>query len=460
MRKKYDVIIVGAGPAGIFCALELSKGKDLQVLVLERGKDISRRKCPSRGTEKTCFHCTPCDLLCGWGGAGAFSDGKLTLSTEIGGNLTKFMPESAAMDIIKEADELYLKFGAPEELHGTDEDEVKELQRKAVIANLKLIPYRLRHLGTEKCIAILKAMEDYLPNHVEIKTKAEVVNILEKNGEVTGVRLKDGREIKGTYVVVAPGRQGSEWLTSETSRLKLDTHINPVDLGVRVEVPAVIAEPITNGVYESKFIYYSKNFDDKVRTFCMCPYGEVASEYSDGIVTVNGHSYKDKKTANTNFALLVSKTFTQPFNDPIAYGQFIARLANILSGGVMVQRLGDLQLGRRSTSERLKRSVVTPTLKGATPGDLSLVFPYRHLSSIIEMLEALDVVAPGINSRNTLLYGVEVKFYSTRMVVSKKLETRLKNLFAAGDGAGITRGLIQASASGLLVAREILKRFK
>ncbi|MCD6310663.1 MAG: NAD(P)/FAD-dependent oxidoreductase [Candidatus Eremiobacteraeota bacterium] len=458
MRKKYDVIIVGAGPAGIFCAVEMVTGNNLKILILERGKDISKRKCPVRGTTKNCIHCTPCDLLCGWGGAGAFSDGKLTLSTDVGGNLTKFVSESIARELIKTADDLYLKFGAPTEVFGADEDDIKELQKKASLANLILIPYHLRHLGTEKCIEILRAIEEHLHDRVDIQTESEVEKILVKDGRATGVKLKDGTTFQGNYIVVAPGRHGSEWLTSEATRLKLDTFINPVDIGLRVEVPATVAEPITHGVYESKFIYYSKSFDDKIRTFCMCPYGEVASEYSDGIVTVNGHSYKDKKTDNTNFALLVSKTFTHPFKDPIAYGQYIARLANILSGGVMVQRLGDLQLGRRSTRERIKKSLVKPTLKGATPGDLSLVFPYRHLSSLLEMLDALDMVAPGINSRHTLLYGVEVKFYSTRWVVDSNLETKIGNLFVAGDGAGITRGLIQASASGILVAREIKKR--
>jgi hypothetical protein len=261
-------------------------------------------------------------------------------------------------------------------------------------------------------------------------------------------------------VVVVPGREGAEWFSREATRLKLDMAINPVDIGVRVEVPSVVMEHITDVVYESKLVYYSKSFDDRVRTFCMNPYGEVVMENNSGLITVNGHSYADKKTANTNFALLVSKTFTEPFKEPISYGKYIATLANMLGGGVLVQRLGDLLSGRRSTPERIKRGLVEPTLREATPGDLSLVFPYRHMVSILEMLQAMDKLAPGVYSHHTLLYGVEVKFYSSRPTLSSCLETQVKNLFAAGDGAGVTRGLAQASASGVMVAREILKRCK
>lgn len=457
-EKQYDVIIVGAGPAGIFAALEISANSKLRVLMLDKGKDIAKRICPTRVSAVGCKQCKPCDLLFGWGGSGAFSDGKLTFSTDIGGQLAALLPKEKVESFIRHADEIYLRFGAPKEIFGADEDRLRDLSRKAAIAHLTLIPYQLRHLGTEKCLAMAKGLHKHLAQHVDIATKCEVKHILAENSRIYGVETADGTIYRGKYCIVAPGRQGAAWLVEEARRLNLVTTINPVDLGVRVEVPAVMAEPITKDIYEPKLVFYSKHFDDRVRTFCMCPNGEVVTEYSDGVVTVNGHSYSEKKTDNTNFALLVSKTFTEPFKDPIAYGQYIARLANLLAGGVMVQRLGDLEYGRRSTWDRLKKSIVQPTLRDATPGDLSLVLPYRYLSNILEMLKALDVVAQGIYSRDTLLYGVEVKFYSSSLVVDQNLETRINNLFAAGDGAGITRGLMQASVSGIITAREILRR--
>jgi uncharacterized FAD-dependent dehydrogenase len=274
------------------------------------------------------------------------------------------------------------------------------------------------------------------------------------------VETEKGEKFLGRYVITAPGRSGAEWLQAEAQSLGLRTLNNPVDIGVRVEVLATVMEELTKVLYEPKFIYFSKSFDDQVRTFCVAPYGEVITESYDGVLTVNGQSYAERKTENTNFAILVSTSFTEPFKEPIAYGKYVARLSNLLSGDVIVQRLGDLESGRRSTPERIARSVVIPTLKNATPGDLSFVLPYRHLADIREMLEALDKIAPGINSRDTLLYGIEVKFYSSRLQLSHCLETRIHNLFTAGDGAGVTRGLIQASASGVMVAKEIVKREK
>jgi uncharacterized FAD-dependent dehydrogenase len=277
-------------------------------------------------------------------------------------------------------------------------------------------------------------------------------------GAVTGVETAGGHRYRADYVIVAPGRDGSQWFMEEAARLGLGRADNPVDVGVRVEVPAEVMADITATAYESKLIFYSKSFDDRVRTFCMCPYGEVVTEVNEGVITVNGQSYAGKRTQNTNFALLVSTRFTEPFHDPIAYGRYLARLANLISDGVICQRLGDLRSGRRSTSERIARGLVRPTLASATPGDLSFALPYRYLSSILEALEALDQLAPGIGSRHTLLYGIEVKFYSARPHLTEKLETEVSNLFAVGDGAGVTRGLIQASASGLLAGREVRRR--
>jgi hypothetical protein len=293
---------------------------------------------------------------------------------------------------------------------------------------------------------------------VEVSIGSACEELLVKNGEAVGVRLSGGEVFTGKYIIVGPGREGSEWMVAEGKRLGLKTTVNPVDIGVRVELPAEVMEPLTAVVYESKFIYYSRSFEDRVRTFCMCPHGEVVVENNDGLITVNGHSHAHKKTGNTNFALLVSKNFTEPFKEPITYGRYVAGLANLLGGGVIVQRLGDLQAGRRSNPERLKKGLVVPTLKEATPGDLSLVLPYRHLLAIMEMLEAMEVIAPGVNSRNTLLYGVEVKFYSSRLNLSSCLETEIPRLFAVGDGAGVTRGLMQASISGVIVGNEIKKR--
>ena len=456
---KFDVIIVGAGPAGIFSALELTQNTPLSILMLDKGPDIDQRRCPaSRGLG--CVNCEPCTLLSGWGGAGAFSDGKLTLSTEVGGWLNEYCSKEKLAELISYVDDIYLKFGAPRHLYGTDLDKIGEIERKASFAGLKLIPQKLRHLGTEKCADVLRKMRRHLKDRVEVRTRTEIKSLLVKNGKLEGVETTTGEKFSGKYVIVAPGRSGAEWLKCEAQLLGLKTLNNPVDVGLRVEVLAPVMQGLTDVLYEPKFIYYSKSFDDQVRTFCIAPEGEVITESYEGIITVNGQSYAEKKTGNTNFAILVNTSFTEPFKEPIAYGKYLARLTNLLSGGVIVQRLGDLVAGRRSTEERLKRSVVVPTLKNATPGDLSFVLPYRYLTDIREMLQALDQITPGVHSKDTLLYGVEVKFYSSRLQLSDCLETKIRNLFTIGDGAGVTRGLVQASVSGVIVAREIIKREK
>jgi len=456
---QFDVIIVGAGPAGIFSALELTETTQLSILMLDKGPDVDQRKCPaSRGLG--CINCDPCSLLSGWGGAGAFSDGKLTLSTEVGGWLNEYCSKEKLTELISYVDSVYLKFGAPQNLYGTNIDKIEEIERKASFAGLKLIPQKLRHLGTEKCADVLRKMRRHLKDRAEVRTKIEVKGLLIKDGRVKGVETTTGEKFYGKYVIVAPGRSGAEWLKCESQSLGLKTLNNPVDVGIRVEVLASVMEELTNALYDPKFIYYSKSFDDQVRTFCITPRGEVITESYQGILTVNGQSYAEKKTGNTNFAVLVSTSFTKPFREPIAYGKYLARLTNLLSGGVIIQRLGDLEAGRRSTEDRIGRSLVVPTLKIATPGDLSFVLPYRYLADIREMLQALDQIAPGVHSKDTLLYGVEVKFYSSRLELSDCLETKIHNLFTIGDGAGVTRGLIQASASGVIVAREIIKREK
>lgn len=453
------MVIVGAGPAGIFSAMELVENTSLNILILDKGVDIDKRKCPaSRGLG--CLNCDPCNVLHGWGGAGAFSDGKLTLSTKVGGWLGEYVNEEELQKLVDYVDGVYTKFGAPSNVYGGDVDQVEEIDRKASLAGLKLIPQRVRHMGTEKCADTLRKMQRFLNGRVEVKMRAEVKGLVVEDGKIKGVETVDGDKIPAKYVIVAPGRSGAEWLKVEAQALGLKTLNNPVDVGVRVEVQAPVLEELTKVLYEPKLVYYSRFFDDVVRTFCVAPYGEVITESYDGVLTVNGQSYAERKTGNTNFAILVSTSFTEPFKEPIAYGKYIARLTNLLGGGVIVQRLGDLEAGRRSTEERIRRSTIVPTLKSATPGDLSFVLPYRYLADIREMLEALDKLAPGLHSRDTLLYGVEVKFYSSRLVLNNCLETPIHNLFTIGDGAGLTRGLVQASVSGVIAARQIVKREK
>ncbi len=458
MPSSYDVIIIGSGPAGIFAALELVKNTTLKVLMIEKGSDIDRRACPMVESSVPCVQCDLCSILCGWGGAGAYSDGKLTLTPEFGGWLKDYLSASDLSLFIDYVDSIYQTFGAGGEVHGENSEALARLKKKAAGYNLELIPARIRHIGTDLCKSVLKEIREYLNGRIDVIFDTPVSRINNDNGTVSGVTTSDGTIYGAAYVIAAVGREGSSWLSTEAKRLGLSLHKNPVDIGVRVELPAHILKDITDAAYEGKFIYSSRRFRDRVRTFCMNPYGEVVKEYSEGIYSVNGHSYRDRTTDNTNFALLVSTDFTRPFDDPISYGKYIAGLANLIGGGVIVQRLGDLKMGRRSTSERIAEGSVRPTLEDATPGDLSFVLPYRHLHNIMEMLEALDNVAPGVNSGDTLLYGVEVKFYSTKLKLTQGFETEVKNLFAAGDGAGVSRGLIQASISGVVAAREVIKR--
>lgn len=459
MKKDYDVIIVGAGPAGIFAALELLKTpRKIRVLLIEKGRDIDQRSCPLKTRNISCTKCRECNLLSGWGGAGAYSDGKLSLSPDVGGFLYRYADKDTIRSLIDYVDEIYISYGAPGELFGENEVHIKDLQRHASRNGLVLVPSRIRHIGTDRCRTLLKSMRRYVEGRIDTIFLNGAQTVILEKGRYKGIKLADGSSYASRFLILAPGREGSRWLEEESKRLGLTLLTNPVDIGVRVEVPCSVMEPLTSITYEPKLLFYSKRFDDKVRTFCVNPYGEVVKEYLKGIWTVNGHSYASRKTNNTNFALLVSTYFTEPFNEPISYGRYIAQLANFLGEGVIVQRLGDLQAGRRSTPERIAKGVVTPTLRDATPGDLSFVIPYRYLCDIMEMIEALDRIAPGVNSRHTLLYGVEVKFYSMQLKLTSALETEVSQVFAVGDGAGVSRGLIQASASGVLAAREIAAR--
>ncbi len=457
--KHYDVIIIGAGPAGIFAALEfVSSGKGLKILIIEKGLDIEERTCPSTERRSSCKACPECGLLCGWGGAGAFSDGKLNLSGEIGGNLSQYLDDSKLQELIEYTDGLYVKYGAPSRVYGGDREGVDALKERVGKIGLTLIPSRIRHIGTDRCPGLLKKIKAELNSRVDILFSRNVKKILVENGKTVGIEAGDGDTIYADFVIAAPGREGALWLEKQAKTMGLSLLKNPVDIGVRVELPAPVLEPLTKITYEPKLVFHTKKFNDRIRTFCVNPYGEVVKEYVKGIWTVNGHSYSDIKTGNTNFALLVGTHFTEPFDEPHLYGRYVARLANLLGKGVLLQRLGDLQAGRRSTAARIARGHVKPTLVEAVPGDLSFALPHRYITDILEMLKIMDKIAPGVNSGHTLLYGIEVKFYSRQLKLDNCLETEIENLFTIGDGAGVSRGLIQASASGIIAARAILKR--
>ena len=451
-----DVVIVGAGPAGIFAALELAgAGAGSRVVLFEKGHGIEKRRCPAK--ERGCVDCTVCAIMTGWGGAGAFSDGKLTLTTEVGGWLGEYVGTDELAQLIDYVDGMWVEFGGTQEVHGPDPETAERLMYEAMLAGMQLVPMRIRHLGTDRSPEVLQAMRTELEESgVEIRTETDVARILAQDGRVTGVELADGARLEAGTVIAAPGREGADWLAAQARVLGVGLVNNAVDIGLRVECPAPVMEPLTDPLYEAKLLYHSKQFGDRVRTFCMNPYGEVTTESYSGITTVNGHSFAEEKMANTNFAVLVSQTFTEPFDDPITYGESVARLANLLGEGIIVQRLGDLKAGRRSTPSRLAESIVEPSLSSATPGDLAFVLPYRHLADILEFIEALDRMVPGIAAPSTLLYGVEVKFYSSRLTVGPDLQTAVAGLYAIGDGAGITRGLVQSSASGVVAARAVL----
>lgn len=465
-NNNYDVIIIGAGPSGIFCAYELIKNKpDMKILMIEKGRSIEKRMCPKRKT-KVCVGCKPCSITTGFAGAGAFSDGKLSLSPDVGGELPDILGYDKAIELIHEADNIYLKFGADTKVYGLDNQEaITNIRTKAIRANLKLIECPIRHLGTEEGYKIYTRLQEHLiENGVNIKFMTMVDDLIVENDTCVGIVTDKGEKFYAPEIVSGIGREGSEWFSHICKKHNIQTKNGTVDVGVRVEVRDEIMKELNETLYEAKLVYYTPTFDDKVRVFCTNPSGEVATEYYDnGLAVVNGHAYKSKdmKTNNTNFALLVSKNFTEPFKSPIEYGKHIAQLGNMLSDGkILVQRYGDFKRGRRTTAERLQRNNIVPTLKDAVPGDLSLVFPHRIMVAIDEMIRALDKVTPGMASDETLLYGVEVKFYSNKVIVNTDFETSLNGLRAMGDGASITRGLQQASANGISVARSIIKKMQ
>ncbi len=463
MREKVDVAVIGCGEAGIYAAYELARlCRPLKVLVLEKGEDIYRRSCPIvAGKVRSCVQCPVCGTMCGFGGAGAFSDGKFNFTTQFGGWLTDFMPASEVMELIGYVDEINVGHGATRELYSTSTPEARALEKRALEFDLHLLQAKCKHLGTENNLRILQNIYEDMKERVDFRfrTGVERIEVLEK-----GYRLitEKGDEVDCDWLIAGPGRSGAEWFANQCKALGLKLLNNQVDIGVRVELPARVFEHITDVVYESKLVYRTKQYGDQVRTFCMNPYGHVVAENVEGINTVNGHSYADPglRSENTNFALLVSNRFTEPFNEPYRYGKHIASLSNMLSGGVLVQRFGDLVSGIRTNEHRMSKSFTKPTLTAAVPGDLSLALPKRQLDDIIEMIYQLDKLAPGTANYDTLLYGAEVKFYSARLSLSGELETALPGFFAIGDGAGVTRGLAQAGASGVKVARVIAERLK
>lgn len=463
MSKNYDVAIIGCGTAGIFAGYELTKRHpELKIINFEQGGDIYSRHCPIvAGKVNKCVHCAVCDTMCGFGGAGAFSDGKYNFTTEFGGWLTDFMEKAEVMDLINYVDTINMKYGATDKTFSTDSPEAKALQREALKYDLHLLQAKVKHLGTERNLDILRNIYEDLKNSIEYRFNTAIESI-DRDGEGYRLTTKSGEEVSCKYLIAAPGRSGAEWFANECKKLGIHLINNQVDIGVRVELPATVFEHITNVVYESKLLYRTKQYGDQVRTFCMNPYGHVVAENVEGINTVNGHSYSDPalRSDNTNFALLVSNRFTEPFNEPYRYGKHIASLSNMLSGGVLVQRFGDLVKGVRTNEHRLSQSFTRPTLSAAIPGDLSLTLPKRQLDDIIEMIYALDKIAPGTANYDTLLYGAEVKFYSSRLELSSELETGFTNFFAVGDGAGVTRGLAQAGASGVKAAKTICERIE
>ena len=452
---QYDVLIVGGGPGGIYSAYELlEKRPDLKIALFEAGHALARRHCPIDGVKvKSCVKCPTCAIMNGFGGAGAFSDGKYNITNQFGGTLHEYIGKKQALELMEYVDEINVANGGEgTHLYSTGATPIKKL---CLENDLHLLDASVRHLGTDKNLVVLEHLYNRLKDKMDIYFDTPVQSVERTDG---GYRVvTDKGSYDGRYCVISVGRSGSKWMEKLCRDLEIPTSSNRVDLGVRVELPAVIFEDLTDQLYESKIVYRTKKFEDNVRTFCMNPQGFVVNENTNGIVTVNGHSFDgaDKKTENTNFALLVSKHFSEPFKDSNGYGESIARLSNMLGGGVIVQRFGDLERGRRSTEKRMKRNTVIPTLQ-ATPGDLSLVLPKRILDGIIEMIYALDKIAPGTANDDTLLYGVEVKFYNMEVQLDEHLETKYPGLYVIGDGSGVTHSLSHASASGIFVARDIL----
>ncbi|NLD19383.1 MAG: NAD(P)/FAD-dependent oxidoreductase [Clostridiales bacterium] len=458
--NNYDIIIVGAGASGVFMSYELAKlGTHAKVLVIDKGAPLENRVCPIKLGSKVCVKCNPCHIMNGYGGAGTLSDGKYNITTQFGGDLHAYVGTEEALELMEYVDHVLCSMGgADAKLYSTASSELKTV---ALRNNLHLLEAKVRHLGTDRNMKILGEIFEFCKDRIEMKFFTTIADVKVEDDGSFVILTDKGERYSCKDLVLATGRSGSKWIGSICDGMGIEQKRNRVDIGVRVELPAEVFKHITDDVYESKIVYKTDKYNDMVRTFCMNPYGEVVAENTNGIVTVNGHSYADPalRTENTNFALLVSNKFTEPFKDSNEYGESIAKLSNMLGGGVLLQRFGDLVKGRRSSARRMGKCFTRPTLQ-ATPGDLSLVIPKRQLDNIIEMIYALDKIAPGTANEDTLLYGVEVKFYNSKVQVDKNLQTKVKGLYALGDGSGVTHSLSQASASGVYVGRILAEKYR
>jgi uncharacterized FAD-dependent dehydrogenase len=454
-RTDFDVAIVGAGAAGLLAAYEISEKSALKIVIIEEGNDVHKRDCPAR--EFTiCMKCKPCNILCGVGGAGTFSSGLLNLNPYIGGDLTEFTEnESEAWELVNRVDQVFKQNGAPNQIYAPDKESTTDLSRKAASAGLRFIPTTQRLIGTDNAPTVITNIKKTLQERgVEFKLKSKVIEINDST-----LTLKQGDKISAHYTLLAPGRWGMEWVAQQMEKLKVKTRFEPLDIGIRVEVPATIMDPICTIQRDPKFHIYTHTYDDFTRTFCVNHEGYVVQEVYEDHVCVNGHSSLSNKSEATNFAFLVRMILTQPFEDTTAYGRSIGKQTTLLGGGKpLLQRLGDLRAGRRSTWERITRSAVRPTLRDVTPGDIAMAMPHRIVTDIIEGLEKLDKLIPGVASDPTLLYAPEIKYSAKRVLTNKGLETEIPNLFVAGDGVGVSRGIVSAAATGLVVARSILKK--
>lgn len=473
MGNQYDVIIVGAGPAGLYAAYEFTrKAPKARVLLVDKGVEAKYRhcpimegkidKCPPANKIKTYASCWPaCGVINGAGGAGSFSDGKFNITSEFGGFLTDYLPPSKVLDLIRYVDDINMSHGAPDTITDPTTPAVSDIEKHAIGAGLKLLRAQVRHIGTDKNLELMTEIFNYLTERVELRFRTFVEDLVVEDGKIQGITVRGGEELLAPYIIMAPGRDGATWLSDLFRKHKLRMTNNQVDIGVRVETSNVIMQEINEHLYEGKFIFNSPSTGLRVRTFCSNPSGHVVVENHTGVMAANGHAYKDPALGsdNTNFALLVSHRFTEPFDRPNEFAKQICRHANELSNGsIIVQRYGDILKGRRSSRERIDEGFVEPTLKEAVPGDLGLVLPYKTMVALQEMVEALNVVTPGISSEHTLFYGVEAKFYASRAEVDNSLETPVQGLFCAGDGPGISRGISQAASSGVYAARAIIER--
>ncbi len=457
-RSEYDVVIVGAGPAGMFAADELA-GK-MDVLIIDQGRDIDEREC-KMNLKSICMHCDPCDIMCGVGGAGTYSDGTLNLRPDIGGDLSLQTGDPEyAWQLVEHVDKVFVRYGAPEQLYVPKGEEVEQLKRRAAAVGARFIEITQRHIGSDNAPRVIGNFgRDLKERGVEFLLETKVADLLIENENCTGVILQDGTEIRSRFTIIAPGRVGATWIDELVKKHKIGAKYAPIDVGVRVEVPAIVMDPITKINRDPKFHIQTKTYDDFVRTFCTNEHGFVVKEEYEGFIATNGHSMRNMKSENTNFAFIVRVELTEPMENTVRYGRSIAKLATTIGGGKPVlQRMGDLRRGRRSTAERLKKNVVINTLKDVTPGDISMALPHRIVTDIREGLEVLNEIIPGVAADSTLLYAPEVKFYSMQVLVDRNMESNIKNLFAAGDGAGLSRDIVNAAATGVIAGRGILKK--